>query len=163
MPACSNRAAPRWIRTFLAIAAAALLQAATARAADGPLVGRWRQSAWKLCKPVAQLGPSDIDPPIDELVFNADGTFSVTWRGGGAATGDVAHVVVPDYQGRYTVDASAGGVRMQIANGLFVPQDFAGNGAYTISGNDVTFTGVWFGTRQAKRKPDICELTFTKQ
>jgi hypothetical protein len=52
---------------------------------------------------------------------------------------------------------------MQIDNGLFVPADFVGSGTYTMSGNQLTFTGVWFGTRRAKQKPDICELTFTRQ
>jgi hypothetical protein len=127
------------------------------------IVGTWWQSAWKLCNPATQLGPSDLDPPIDELVFNADRTFSVTWRGGGAHTGDIPHVFIPDYRGRYTVEPRAGRIQMQIDNGLFVPHDFAGSGAYAITGNTLTLTGVWFGTKQARQKPDICELTFTRR
>jgi hypothetical protein len=126
------------------------------------LIGSWRQSGWKLCKPVAQLAPSDVDPPIDELVFRPDGTFSVTWRGGGAHTTDIPHVFIPDYSGHYSVESGTARIRMRIDNGLFVPRDFSGDGTYLIKGNELTLTGVWFGTKQAKQKPDICELTFTR-
>ena len=37
------------------------------------------------------------------------------------------------------------------------------DGKYAISGNQLTLTEAWLGTRQAKQKPDICELTFTKK
>ena len=126
------------------------------------LVGSWWQSGWRLCRPAAQLGPSDIDPPIDALVFKSDGTFSVTWRGGGAHTLDLPHVEVPDYSGRYTLPSTTGAIRMRYENGLYRPRDFSGDGSYQINGATLTLTGVWFGTRQAKTKPDICELTFTK-
>ena len=126
-------------------------------------VGSWWQSAWKLCKPVAQLTASEADPPIDDLVFRKDGTFSVTWRGGGAHTGDIPHVFVPDYSGHFTVDPVGERVHLRIDNGLFVPGDFAGDGVYRLTDRELTLTRVWFGTRRAKQKPDICELTFTRK
>ena len=144
--------------------AAAALQASV----DPAVVGVWWQSAWKLCKPVAQLAASDVDPPIDELAFRADGTFSVTWRGGGARgynePGEQpVHFQVPDYSGHYATTAGDGKIKMRIDNGIFVPRDFSGDGRYAINGNQLTLTEAWLGTRQAKKKPDICELTFTKK
>lgn len=131
--------------------------------ADRAIVGAWWQSGWKLCKPAAQLSSTDIDPPIDELVFREDGTFSVTWRGGGAHTSDIPHVFIPDYTGHFTVDPAAGGIRLRIDNGLFVPRDFAGDGAYAINGNELKLARVWFGTRRAKQRSDICELMFARK
>jgi hypothetical protein len=130
------------------------------------LLGSWSESAWKLCKPVPQL--SEIDLPIDVLTFAADGTFTVTWRGGGARAynrpGDSApHTFVPDYSGRYAITSSTGAIRMTISNGLFVPRDFAGEGTFAVNDKQLTFSRVWFGTRQAKATPDICELTFTRR
>jgi hypothetical protein len=145
-----------------ALAVSAVFGTGSQQAADLRIVGSWRQSAWKLCKPVAQITASDVDPPIERLEFGPDGTFSVTWPGGGAHSLGVPHEFIPDYRGRYTLDAKAGRIRMENVRGLFVPNDFAGSGSYAISGNALTLTGVWFGTRRAKQKPDICELTFTK-
>jgi hypothetical protein len=141
----------------------AVLEAAWNDAVAWAVVGSWRQSAWKLCKPVPQLAATDVDPPIDDLDFRGDGTFSVTWRGGGARTTGIPHVqAAPDYRGRYSVTPATGAIRMQIDNGLFVPVDFSGQGQFAVAGNQLTVRGAWFGTRHAKQKPDICELTFTK-
>jgi hypothetical protein len=129
------------------------------------LVGSWQQSGWKLCKPAEQLTKADVDPPIADLQFHADGTFSVMWLGGGAHTTGIPHVFVPvpDYHGHYTVNAAAGRISMRVDNGLFVPRDFSGDGAYILDGNQLTLKGIWFGTKEAKQKPDICELTFTRK
>jgi hypothetical protein len=158
------------IRVWLAsLAAAFVCHPATidaqAAQATSPLVGSWRESAWKLCTPAAQLTADDVDTPIDDLQIHPDGTFSVMWQGGGAHTADIPHVFVPvpDYTGDYTLDPAAHRIRMRADYGLFMPPDFAGNGGYRISGNELTLTGIWLGTRQAKHKPDICELTFTRK
>lgn len=127
------------------------------------LSGSWWESGWKLCTPAAQLTAADVDPPIEDLTFREDGTFSVTWRGGGAHTGDIPHVFIPDYSGHYTTDADAHRIAMRIDNGLFVPRDFRGDGTYAIEGNALTLVHVWFGTKQARHPPDICELTFTRR
>jgi hypothetical protein len=127
------------------------------------VIGTWWQSAWKLCKPAPQLARSDMEPPIEALVFEADGGFSVTWRGGGAHTTGVPHVSVPDYRGRYSLSPQTGSIQMRIDNGLFVPSDFSGHGSVRINKNQLTVRNVWFGTKQAKQKPDICELTFTRK
>lgn len=129
------------------------------------VVGTWRQSAWKLCKPAAQLTASDVDAPIAALIFEPNGTFSVTWRGGGAHATGIPHVAVPDYRGRYNIGSQYGSIEMHIENGLFVPSDFSGHGYFTFgtSGKELKLRKVWFGTKKAAQKPDICELTFTRQ
>jgi len=62
------------------------------------LLGTWRESAWKLCHPAAQLTAADYDMPLDNVTFQPDGTFTLTWRGGGARAD--GHPSITDYQGR---------------------------------------------------------------
>jgi hypothetical protein len=139
-----------------------LMEEAANIAEKKAVVGTWGQTGWKLCKPAAQLAPSGTDPPVDALVFKPDGTFSVTWRGGGAHTTGVPHVDIPDYQGRYEVSPKSGSIQMRIEGGLFVPADFSGQGSFRLSANQLTLRNVWLGTRRATQKPDVCELTFSK-
>ena len=126
------------------------------------LLGSWRQAGWKLCKPVPQMNAADIDPPIDSLVFRPDGTFSVTWRGGGAHTLEIPHREIPDYDGRYAAVPAKGTMHLEFVSGIARPRDFSGNGTYAISNGQLTLKGIWLGTFQAARKPDICELTFVR-
>jgi hypothetical protein len=49
------------------------------------------------------------------------------------------------------------------SGGVFVPKDFAGEGRFRINMGQLTLQNVWFGTKQTKQKPDICELTFSKK
>lgn len=159
MRACSEqRRSPRWFLLALSVATIAAGPQASAS-----LVGSWRESGWTLCKPAAQMTASDMGAPIDDLTFRNDGTFSVTWRGGGAHTTDVPHVVIPDYSGHYALGSPAGRIALRIDNGLFVPTDFVGEGTYTLNGDTLVVTHVWFGTKQAPRRPDICELTFARK
>ena len=139
-----------------------VLQGAMDVAVRETLAGAWSHLGWKLCTPAAQLGPEDADTPVETLAFADDGTFSVTWPGGGARTTGVPHGFIPDYRGRYDLTPSTGAIRMRIEGGLFVPADFAGQGTVRINGNQMTLRGVWLGTRKAKRKPDMCELSFTR-
>ncbi len=133
------------------------------------LLGHWRQSAWKLCTPVKELQPSDVDLPIDDLSFRPDGTFTVRWRGG-AHTTSIPHKLIPDYQGHYEVYPENGYLSMkynepnpQYDRAILIPRDFSGAGHFTIMGNQLTLHNIWLGTREAKKKPDICELTFTRE
>ena len=141
----------------------AVLREAMDTAVKQAVLGTWWESAWKLCKPAAQLAPSDVDLPIETLVFEADGSFSVTWRNGGAHTTGIPHVFVPDYRGRYNISPESGSIEMHFENGMFVPSDFSGRGSLRINMNQLTLRKVWFGTKQAKKRPDICELTFTRK
>jgi hypothetical protein len=139
----------------------AVLDEAWDAALTQALVGAWRQSMWRLCNPVEQLTASDVDPPIDELAFRADGTFSIGWAP------DDGHTTVPvktrDYRGRYTTVPTRGAIRIRIEDGNLHPADFSGEGTWAIDKGQLTVKNVWFGTRQANQKPDICELTFVKK
>jgi hypothetical protein len=139
------------------------LQAAYEATVRHALFGRWRETGWKLCTPAAQLTADDYDLPIDELSFRPDGAFTVTWHGGGAHTGDIPHVFVPDYQGHYDVVAAHGYLSLKFERGIVTPRDFAGNGHFTITATELTLQDIWLGTRQAPRKPNICELTFARK
>ena len=87
------------------------------------------------------------------------------WRGGGAYTADIPHVHVPhpDYNGAYTAAPSTGALSLHSTSPLVTLRDFSGEGRFRITGAELTLTNIWLGTRQAAHKPDICELTFTKQ
>lgn len=121
---------------------------------SNPLVGLWRQSRWKLCTPVPELPASSMDPPVEELEFRADGSFSVTWK---------PFEWYRDYWGRYSYDLQSGSIELRIEHGNFVPNDFAGKGGFKIHEGQLTLKRVWLGTKEAKQKPDICELTFVRK
>jgi hypothetical protein len=127
------------------------------------LLGVWRQSGWKLCHPAEQLPASEYDPPVDRLTFQPDGTFTVTWRGGGAHTTGIPHGFVPDYHGRYEAFAESGYVALKYEGGIVNPRDFSGNGHFAITAEQLVLRDIWLGTRQVPKKPDICELTFTRE
>jgi len=142
---------------------AAVLDDAADKAVDDAVVGEWWESAWKLCTPAAQLAAEDIDSPIERLVFEPDGTFTVTWMGGGARTTGLPHVSIPDYRGRYTIQPRSGSIDFRAETGVATPRDFSGRGTLRIKVTQLTLRGVWLGTRAAAKRPDICELTFTKK
>jgi hypothetical protein len=142
---------------------AALIDDIVDRAGKQAVVGTWWQSGWKLCTPASKLAASDMAAPIETLVLKADGTFSVIWKNGGARPTGIPHVAIPDYSGRYGLFPESGSVRMRIDSGISVPPDFSGQGSFRVTTNQLTFRNVWFGTKQATHKPDICELTFTRQ
>ena len=140
------------------------LEKAWAAAITSALVGTWRESQWTLCQPAARLAPADIDATIDELVFRADGTYSITWQGGGARTTDVPHATIPDLTGRYTARPQTGGIEFTHEDaGVFHPSDFSGTGTFQVAGGQLTIKNVWFGTRRAAHRPDICALTFVRR
>src|SRR5207302_3169673 len=76
------------------------------------------------------LAPSDVDLQIETLVFEADGTFSVTWRNGGAHTTGIPHVFVPDYRGRYNISPESGSIEMHFrSEERRVGEEWRGGGA----------------------------------
>ena len=128
------------------------------------LLGTWWESGWNLCSPATRLTTADVDVPIERLVFENGGRFSVTWRGGGARGylgGKLPHVEIPDYSGRYSI-VSSSYIRMTFESGIFTPRDFSGEGYFQIKGNKLDLRNIWLGTKRAERKPDICELEFTR-
>jgi hypothetical protein len=126
-------------------------------------VGKWTQSGWKPCRPAAQMTSTDLDVPIDDLTLGADGTFAITWLGGGARTTGIPHVSLPDYGGTYAIDAARGAMHLRLPSGVAPPRDFAGDGSFQIAQGKLTLKNIWPGTRTAPRRPDICELTFDRK
>lgn len=131
------------------------------------LLGTWWESEWKLCHPAAQLTAEQMDTPIESLVFQDDGRFSVTWRGRGARgygdpSGKTPHLAVPDYSGLYVISPADGNIRMTLESGIHTPRDFSGEGSFQITEDKLALKRIWLGTYTAKQKPDICEMTFRR-
>jgi hypothetical protein len=118
-----------------------------------PLVGLWRQSGWTFCTPVSQLSAEQMDPPIEELWFKGDGTFTVTW---------FPFESYKDYWGHYSYDQSSGRIELVIEHGNYVPPDFVSKGTVRVDGQQLTLEGVRLGTKRAKNGPAICQLRFTR-
>jgi hypothetical protein len=106
---------------------------------------------------------TSIDVPIEELALRADGTFSVTWRGGGARTTQVPPVILPDHSGSYTITPERGALHVTLPPGVTPPRDFNGDGSFQIAQDTLTLKNVWLGTRVAPQRPDICELAFDRK
>lgn len=70
---------------------------------------------------------------------------------------------IPDYQGRYDVVAAQAYLSLKFERGIVNPRDFAGKGHFTITATELTLQDIWLGTRQAPKKPNICELTFARE
>ena len=121
--------------------------------ASHPLVGLWRQTSWQPCAPIPRVPPDSVDPPIEELTFDAAGAFSVTW---------MPFERYRDYWGRYHYDRQAGTIDLVIEHGNFVPNDFVGRGTATVAGDTLTLRRVRLGTKRAKSRPAVCELTFVR-
>ena len=147
--------------------AAQLLDGAIDTTLRNALIGSWWESGWKLCHPVPTLAADQMDATIEQLVFQDDSRFAVTWQGGGARmygdpSGKVPHVSVPDYSGQYAIQPDRSHIHMTFGSGIYTPRDFAGDGSFQLNGGKLTLRNMWLGTYKAKQKPDICEMTFTR-
>ncbi len=134
------------------------LKAAFDEAIEQSVRGTWRQSGWKPCAPVAQLGRFDIDPPIETLELGAGGAMSVTWTPG-LRPGHPP----PHYAGTWRVEPRTGAMHIVPVPGIQVPPDVDGDGSFAIDQDTLTLSGVWFGTQQPPRRTDICVLMFTRK
>lgn len=141
----------------------AALESAWNDAVRHALVGSWTQSGWKPCNPAEKMTSESIDVPIDDLTFREGGTFELTWRGGGARTTGVPHVALPDFSGRYMVMPPLGSIQFTVPPPAPTPRDFAGDGSFQIAAGQLTLKRVWLGTRTAPRRPDLCDLTFSRK
>lgn len=112
------------------------------------LAGVWKETS---------AGPDcpATDPVLTELVFTAEGTFSVTWR---------PFEVYKDYWGPYSFDAASGRLVMTMEGGNHRPSGVDLEGQARLEGKDLVIEGVFFGApagaMQVTRAP--CALRFTK-
>jgi len=115
-----------------------------------PLVNIWKQKAIVLCSSGKKVIP---DEPIRELIFWADGTFSVTWH---------PFETYKDYWGSYSYDKKKGRIRFKVEEGGHIPADIDGEGYYAIRGTgELILKGIWLGSKMEETKPDVCSMIFT--
>jgi hypothetical protein len=115
-----------------------------------PLVGYWLETAQIDCASGQEVAPIE---PIQEFVFGADGTFSVTW---------FPFEVYKDYWGTYTFDPAAGTLDLVIENGNYIPTSFDGTGTYSLdpSGRLILFD-IWLGSPPNTTAPQTCGHIFS--
>jgi len=78
---------------------------------------------------------------IEELVFDADGTFTVTW---------FPFEVYKDYWGPYTYDLETGSIHLTALDGNYIPPDFLSLAAtFKSDGRRLTLQGVSLGSPMA--------------
>jgi hypothetical protein len=109
------------------------------RAADYPLAGRWSQDGILSCAEPSVIAPPDAESRIRELVFQPNGSFSLTWSPFGSYR---------DFWGRYVVEADR--IRLVVDGGNFVPPDLVPGGPYDLDGDRLTLR-FWTGSPAGAR------------
>src|SRR5262245_9308943 len=101
-----------------------LASCATPQTASAPqLVGTWHQEE-------AACGTAQ---PVRELIFSADGRFSVTW---------LPFETYKDYWGAWRYDAATRVLTLSVENGNRVPSDIAPSGAVSIDAHQLALGAV---------------------
>jgi hypothetical protein len=120
-------------------------------AADHPLAGVWHEDRAAICEATRNAGSL----PVGELMFDAEGRFSVTWEPFENRT---------DYRGTYRFDRASGALTLLIDTGNFVPGDARLVGSAKIDGQGrLTLTDLYFGTpRGGSARPSGCQLVFSR-
>jgi len=103
-----------------------------------PLVGTWRQNS----------GNCQNETIIRELIFSANGTFSVTW---------MPFEVYKDYWGVYTYDRQSKYLTLNVKSGNDIPTDVA-SGTINIENDALTLGTASFGTRRGQ--DEACRASF---
>ena len=102
---------------------------------SNPLVGYRTEVEQHACGTGAAIAPAE---PIEELVINADGTFTVTW---------FPFETYKDYWGTYAFDQERGTLEMTIEFGNYVPDDVDGSGRFSFDERGfLVLTDIWLGT-----------------
>lgn len=114
-----------------------------------------------------QSPPPDLKTwTLDYLRAGVDVYRQVTIASDGTMVVNDSRGPVEHLEGRVSdggVDSNYGWIELRIEDASAVPRDFSGKGHLRIDTNTITLRDVWFGTRKAPRRPDICELTFTRK
>jgi len=126
---------------------------------SNPLVGYWHQVAETSC--FGQDIPSTV--PIHEMMFGANGKFSVTWY---------PFEVYVDYWGTYELDLERRSIRLAVDHGNYVPKDIRGDGMFELEQIGTYSDGspryrlrlrnVWLGRHQSDAGPAGCGLVFER-
>jgi hypothetical protein len=116
-----------------------------------PLVGQWHEDSQLACEGGEEIVPEE---PILEMVFRADGTFSVTWY---------PFEVYEDYWGTYTYDPAAGTLTFEVENGNYVPDDLDLSGTFALDEQGQLILGdMWLGTPMDSDAPVGCGHRFSR-
>jgi hypothetical protein len=116
-----------------------------------PLVNLWKEKAEVACGSQEALSPAN---PIRELIFWADGTFSVTWK---------PFETYRDYWGTYTYSKEKGKIRFKVEAGNNIPANIDGEGYLTLKKNgDLVLKSIWLGSMEEEAKPNVCRMIFVK-
>ena len=117
------------------------------RPEDAPLRGTWRQTT-------ATCSDDVIPAPIQELVFNATGAFSVTWT---------PFEVYKDYWGAYQFDPAAKSFGAEVEGGNQRPANLDLAGAASVEGDELILEDVWFGDPERMAAADVrCTYRFAR-
>jgi hypothetical protein len=122
---------------------------------EEPLVGLWGETADVECGSGKQVAAKT---PVRELVFQADGSFSVTW---------FPFETYRDYVGTYEYARSSGKLTLKpVSFGNYKPIDLRPEGSAKI-GADGRLTlgdGMWLGTpRNATTTVEVCGQIFSRR
>jgi len=117
-----------------------------------PLAGIWHEVQVANCPLLPEGQTKDS---IQELIFRADGTFSVTWQ---------PFESYHDYAGTYTYRTQTRDLVLDVTGGNYVPSDLVltGKGQLTDTGT-LRVTGINFGTsKSGSRHNTDCGTEFIK-
>jgi pimeloyl-ACP methyl ester carboxylesterase len=111
---------------------------------SNPLVGVWHEEERLTCDQYRQVAVSPSER-IGEVVFNADGTFSVTW---------FPFEIYKDYWGSYTFDLTSHTLKLSVRSGNYVPPDIDPSGTFLFDDQGrLILQDLWLGTHA--RAPDV--------
>lgn len=116
-----------------------------------PLVGRWREKAQVKCHTGKVITP---ESHIEELEFQADGKFTVTW---------LPFEIYKDYWGTYSYDVKQGTIKLTVESGNYVPSKIDGSGSFEISrSGELLLKNIWLGSKKSEGNPAICKIVFSR-
>jgi len=114
-------------------------------AASKGIIGIWTEDMQFSCENFSQVAPLT---PIEEIQFEDDGTFGVTWE---------AFETYVDYWGNYTYDETAGTLVLEVTGGNYTPPDLDLDGTITIDDeNRIILADFWFGSKKGEAEDALC-------
>jgi hypothetical protein len=116
---------------------------------ENPHVGYWREIAQLSCENGSEVIP---DALIGELLFQANGTFSVTWA---------PFEVYRDYWGTYTFDHQTSILELVIESGNHIPENVDLNGQLQVDENGrLLLENMWLGGPAYEQLAPTCGHIF---
>lgn len=117
---------------------------------SNPLVGRWREAGQIGCESGEER---PADPAIGELIFEADGSFSVTW---------FPFEVYKDYWGSYTYEVDSGALELSVDRGNHIPDNVDASGSFEIDAQGrLLLKDLWLGYPPTGQTATNCGHIFT--